>query len=200
MKSFRTATVGTWCFSACTAACRRDRRHAAIGHLPQVWFWDRSAYTYTVPMRQALLVIRRKAWEGPDARATVGARRVLRRRHGTHVGLPHRPQHLLTPPPRVLLAHSHKRRIHNHVGDRLHSHQTMQPLSPPLAQATRRLRHSLLLMPLFSIQATLVLARLVAHGAEGEGVRTCFVGTWLCTGCSRPRANESLGHCTTPTH
>ena len=51
-----------------------------------------------------------------------------------------------------------------------------------------------------SIQATLVLARSIAHGAEGEGVRTCFVGTWLCTGRSRTRANESLGHCTTPTH
>ena len=88
MKTFRTATVGIWRFAACTAACCRDCRYAAIGHLPQVWFWDRSAYTYTIPMIQALLAIRRKAWEGPDARATIGARRELKRRHGTHVGLP----------------------------------------------------------------------------------------------------------------
>ena len=56
--------------------------------------------------------------------------------------------------------------MHSHVGDRLPSHQTMQPLSPPLAQATRRLLHSLLLMPLF-------LARLVAHGSERESIHTC---------------------------
>ena len=35
-------------------------------------------------------------------------------------------------PPRVLLAHSHMRRKHSHVGDILPSHQTMQPLSPLL--------------------------------------------------------------------
>ena len=66
------------------------------------------------------------------------------------------------------------------------SPQTMQPLNPPLPQATRRLLRSLLLLlvlPLFQ-------SRLTAHGVEGDSFHTCLLGTWLRTGCSRTRANE----------
>ena len=87
-------------------------------------------------------------------------------------------QHL-APPPRVLVALQLLARpmlpssYTQPRGDSLHSH-----LAPPprvlvalqsLARATRRLLHSLLLLPLF-------LAWLVAHGGEREGMNTCLLG------------------------
>ena len=83
------------------------------------------------------------------------------------------------------------------------SPQTMQPLNPPLPQATVLLLPQatvlvllllLTMQPLNSLLLLLVLplfqSRLTAHGVEGDSFHTCLLGTWLRTGCSRTRANE----------